>query len=197
MADAGDGAAQEAIASLLTFAESQEEVASRVLEPAADIVGARAIAIRNAEGKVVAAWNVPADAWTSLELGAEAPTLWHDAKVVDLEVPGGSLIVWTSPYAPFFGDEELALLRTLGALTGLALDRVRLFQAEHESRIALERANEVKSNFVALAAHELRTPMTTIHGFVTTLHHLSDRLDDEQREQVRKHCSSRHSAWRR
>jgi len=100
-------------------------------------------------------------------------------------VPGGSLVVWTSPYAPFFGDEELALLRTLGALTGLALDRVRLFQAEHESRIALERANEVKSNFVALAAHELRTPMTTIHGFVTTLHHLSDRLDDEQREQVR------------
>jgi len=177
---------QQAIASLLTFAESQEEVAARVLEPAAAIVGARAIAIRNAEGKVVAAWNVPGDAWSSLERGTdEIPTIWHDAKVVDLEVPGGSLVVWTSPYAPFFGDEELALLRTVGALTGLALDRVRLFQAEHQSRVALERANEMKSNFVALAAHELRTPMTTIHGFVTTLHHLSDRLDDEQRDQVR------------
>jgi signal transduction histidine kinase len=177
---------QQAISSLLTFAESQEEVASRVLEPAAAIVGARAIAIRNAEGKVVAAWNVPGDAWSSLERGnGEVPTIWHDAKVFDLEVPGGSLVVWTSPYAPFFGDEELSLLRTVGALTGLALDRVRLFQTEHESRLALERANEVKSNFVALAAHELRTPMTTIHGFVTTLHHLSDRLDDEQREQVR------------
>ena len=176
---------QAAIASLLSFAESQEEVASRVLEPAADIVGARAIAIRNAEGKVVAAWNVPEDAWTALEIGGATPTLWPDAELVDLEVPGGSLIVWTSPYAPFFGDEELAVLRTLGALTGLALDRVRLYQAEHESRMALERANEVKSNFVALAAHELRTPMTTIHGFVTTLHHLSDRLDDGQRTEVR------------
>ena len=69
--------------------------------------------------------------------------------------------------------------------SGLALDRVRLFQAEHEARIALERADEVKTNFIALAAHELRTPMTTIHGFVTTLHHLADRLDDEQREAVR------------
>jgi signal transduction histidine kinase len=179
---------QEAISSLLTFAESQEEVASRVLEPAAAIVGARAIAIRNAEGKVVAAWNVAGDAWSSLERGhgdVEVPTIWHDARVFDLEVPGGSLVVWTSPYAPFFGDEELSLLRTVGALTGLALDRVRLFQAEHDARLALERANEVKSNFVALAAHELRTPMTTIHGFVTTLHHLSDRLDEEQREQVR------------
>ena len=165
---------QEAVTGLLAFAESQEEVASRVLEPAAAIVGARAIAIRNAEGEVVAAWNVPDDA------------LRLDAEVVDLEIPGGSLVVWTSPYAPFFGDEELTLLRTLGALIGLALDRVRLFQAEHESRLALERADELKSNFVALAAHELRTPMTAIHGFVTTLHHLSDRLDEEQLEQMRE-----------
>jgi signal transduction histidine kinase len=176
---------QEAIASLLTFAKSQEEVAERVLEPAAAIVGARAIAIRNADGRVVAAWNVPGDAWASLAPGTAAPKLWPDAEIVDLEVPGGSLVVWTSPYAPFFGDEELAALRTLGALTGLALDRVRLFQAEHETRLALERANEVKSNFVALAAHELRTPMTTIHGFVTTLHHRADQLDPAQLEQVR------------
>jgi signal transduction histidine kinase/tryptophan-rich sensory protein len=176
---------QQAIASLLSFAESQEEVAARVLEPAAAIVGARAIAIRNADGKLVAAWNVPEDVWPSLARDREPPRLWEDAEIVDLGVPGGSLVVWTSPYAPFFGDEEIAALRTLGALTGLALDRVRLFQAERQSRLALERANEVKSNFVALAAHELRTPMTTIHGFVTTLHHLSDRLDEGQLEQVR------------
>jgi signal transduction histidine kinase len=176
---------QQAISSLVAFAESQEEVASRVLEPAAAIVGARAIAIRNAEGKVVAAWNVPDEAWRGIGRGKETPRLWDDAEILDLDVAGGSLVVWTSPYAPFFGDEEVAALRTLGALIGLALDHVTLFQAEHESRLALERANEVKSNFVALAAHELRTPMTTIHGFVTTLHHLSDRLDDEQREQVR------------
>ena len=52
--------------------------------------------------------------------------------------------MWTSTYARFFGDEELALLRTLGALTGLALDRVNLLQAEHETRLALERANEAQ-----------------------------------------------------
>ena len=177
---------QEAVTGLLAFAESQEEVAARVLEPAAAIVGARAIAIRNTEGHVVAAWNVPSDAWSSLEPGRVAPKLWLDAEIVDVEVPGGSIVVWTSPYAPFFGDEELTLLRTLGALIGLALDRVRLFQAEHESRLALERANELKSNFVALAAHELRTPMTAIHGFVTTLHHLSDKLDEGQLEQMRE-----------
>ncbi len=179
--------AQQALASLLTFAKSPEEVASRVLEPAAGIVGARAIAIRNDDGTVVAAWNVPESTRTSLEEGGSVPELWEDARVVDLEMTdGSSMVVWTSPYAPVFGDEELRLLKTLGALTGLALDRVRLFQAEHNARMALERADEVKTNFIALAAHELRTPMTSIHGFVTTLHHLADRLDDGQRESLQK-----------
>jgi signal transduction histidine kinase len=162
---------QQAMASLLTFAESQQEVASRVLEPAAQMVGARAAIVRNAEGEQVGAWNVT---------GAT-----KDDEVVEVEAPGASLTVWTTPYAPFFGEEELALLRGLASVTGLALDRVRLFQAEHESRLRLERANEVQANFIALAAHELRTPMTTIHGFVTTLHHLGNRLDEEQRDTVR------------
>ena len=165
---------QAAMASLLTFAETQEEVAARVIEPAAQLVGARAAAIRNAEGTLVGAWNLPADG-----------PAWNDAKLVEVEAPGAALTVWTTPEAPFFGEDELALLHALGAVTGLALDRVRLYQREHETRLQLERANEVKSNFIALAAHELRTPMTTIHGFVTTLHHLGDRLDDAQRLAVR------------
>jgi len=176
---------QDAVAGLLAFAQSQEEVAARVLEPAAAIVGASAIAIRNTDGRVVGAWNVPEDLWDSLQQGATPIASTKEGDLVDVAVPGGSLVVWTSRYAPFFGDEELRLLNTLGALIGLALDRVRLFQAEHEARLELERTNEVMKNFVALAAHELRTPMTTIHGFVTTLHHLGDRLDAAQQETVR------------
>jgi signal transduction histidine kinase len=162
---------QQAIQRLLSFAESQEEVAGRVLEPTAAIVGARALAIHNAEGRVVASWN---------EDGGDSP----NTEAVDVEFEGGKLTAWTSPYAPFFGDEELALLQTVGALIGVALDRVRLYQAEHDTRLALERANEMKLDFIALAAHELRTPMTTIHGFVQTLHHLGRDLPDEQRRQV-------------
>jgi len=176
---------QQALASLLTFAASQEEVAARVLAPAAAIVGARAIAIRNEEGAVVGSWNVPDEALTEIGAGVSSRGVSPDAEAIDLDVPGGSIVVWTSPYAPFFGLEELDLLRTLGALTGLALDRVRLFEAEHRARLELERANELKASFIALAAHELRTPMTTIHGFVTTLHHLGDRLDDTRQSQLR------------
>ena len=107
-----------------------------------------------------------------------------ESEPLEIAVPGGSLVVATTPYAPFFGEDELTLLRTIAALTGIALDRVRLFEQERESRLALERANEVMSNFVTLAAHELRTPVTTIHGFVHTLNHLGDRLDPARREEV-------------
>jgi signal transduction histidine kinase len=159
---------QQAIENLMRLATSQEEVAARVLQPMAAIVGARGIELRNEEGRVV---------------GTHGDVGGHGETVVELD--GGSVRAWTTPYAPFFGSEELALLRTLGSLTALALDRVRLFEQEHRARLDLERANQVKTNFVALAAHELRTPVTTIHGFVQTLHHLGDRLSEAERAELR------------
>jgi signal transduction histidine kinase len=160
---------QEAIRSLMTLATTRAEIAQRVLGPSADLVGAKAATVLDADGNVLAEQATPTD--------GQQP--------VRVEQPGATLLVWTSPYAPFFGGDELRLLDTVAALLGIALDRVRLFEQEHESRVALQRANELMTNFVALAAHELRTPVTTIHGFVQTLNHLGDRLDEEQKDELR------------
>jgi signal transduction histidine kinase len=168
---------QSAIRDLISLATNQEEVAARVLGPMADIVGARAISIVNEEGQFVGSYGIPE--------GASEPEP-DDAQVFELPISGGKLTVWTSPYAPFFGNEELRLVETLAALTGIALDRVRLFQQEHELRVALERADEVKTNFIALASHELRTPVTTIHGLASTLNRFGGKLDDEQRAELRE-----------
>jgi signal transduction histidine kinase len=161
---------QEAIRGLMTLATTRAEVAQRVLGPVAALVGARAACIFDADGNLLAEQLVPEQA---------------DVEPVRVEEPGVVLHVWTSPYAPFFGEDELRALHTVAALTGIALDRVRLFEQEHESRLALERANELMTNFVALAAHELRTPVTTVHGFVQTLNHLGDRLDESQKDELR------------
>jgi signal transduction histidine kinase len=167
---------QDAIQDLVTLSHSQQEVADRVLAPMAQIVGARALCLRNDEGQSVGSYGLPE--------GASEPET-ADAQIFEVEIPAGSLTVWASPYAPFFGREELRMLETIGALTGLALDRVRLFQHEHEARLALERADEIKTNFIALASHELRTPVTTILGLATTLHQRGDELDDRQRHELR------------
>jgi signal transduction histidine kinase len=175
---------QAAIQSLMTIAKSRTEVVERVLAPMADIVGARAVAIRDSDGAVLGAYNVPESLVEKLQEGGPPPRV-DSEHVLELEMPDGSLLVWTTPYAPFFGDEELQLLRTLGALTAIALDRVRLFEQEHLARLALEQADELKTNFIALAAHELRTPVASIHGFVQTLNRLGDRLDETRQRELR------------
>jgi signal transduction histidine kinase len=168
---------QDAIQDLVTLSRTQEEVTARVLAPMADIVGARALCIRNDDGEIVGSYGIPE--------GREEPEP-GEAQVFEVDMPSGALTVWASPYAPFFGQEELRMLETVGALTGVALDRVRLFQQEHELRLALERADEVKTNFIALASHELRTPATTILGLATTLNRRAEDLDDRQRRELRE-----------
>ena len=161
---------QEAIGGLITLAQDEQEIAARVLEPMADIVGARAVAIYNSRGALVGSYGAP-----------------DDSDPIAVAMPdGGRVCAWTTPYAPYFGSEELALLRTLGALTGLALDRARLFAREHQARVALEEANELKASFIALAAHELRTPVTTIYGFAETLDRLAERLEPERLVELRR-----------
>jgi signal transduction histidine kinase len=159
---------QDAMRDLVTLATTRSEIAGRVVGPAADLVGARGLAMYDGTGRLLA---------------RHGETVGPDG--MHVELPGLSIVAWTSPYAPFFGDDEQRLLETIGALTATALDRVRLFEQEHSARLALERANELMTNFVALAAHELRTPVTTIHGFVQTLNHLGDRLGEAQKLELR------------
>ena len=156
----------------LMAATTPEEVAENVLPPMTRLVGARAVFLLDGDGNVVASH------------GAEAPVPPAGPDVVRLEIPGGYLVVWGGPYAPFFGSDEIDLLRSLGALTGLALDRSRLFVQEREQRVALEKADEMKTNFIALAAHELRTPVTSVHGVVRTLDRLGDQLSAADKQEL-------------
>jgi K+-sensing histidine kinase KdpD len=54
-------------------------------------------------------------------------------------------------------------------------------EIEAESRHEAERANEIKTRFLAMISHELRTPLTSIKGFTTTL--LADDVTWEPEEQ--------------
>ena len=169
---------QAAIADLMR-AMTEEEVVERVLPPMAAIVGARAAALYGEGGRLIGEHRASEDPRATPDATASNTA---EANVVCLDVPPGRLLVSTAPYAPYFGNDELRLLRTLAALTGLALDRARLFAQERDARRALERADEVKTNFVALAAHELRTPVATVYGLAETLHTRTELREDQRQE---------------
>ena len=141
---------QAAVAGLMG-ATTAEEVAERVLGPMAAMVGARAVALWDGEGRLVGAVGEPPDT---------------DDDSLELEIDSNRLRVWQGRYAPFFGDEERRLLTTLGAMTGLALDRSRLFAHQRQ--------------FVALAAHELRSPVASINGLAETIHRRRDDLSSAE-----------------
>jgi signal transduction histidine kinase len=167
----------EGIDELVRFASTPAEIMARVLPRMQSTVGARGVALLDEEGEVIGAHGINPNA-----VDVETP----ERETVRLPVGAGSLVVWTNPYAPFFGEEEFSLLRSLGSLTVLALERSRLFAQEHDARVALEEADEIKSQFVALASHELRTPVAVIHGIASTLHLRGSELANEPLLQLRQ-----------
>ena len=73
---------------------------------------------------------------------------------------------------------EAELLRTIGALVASFLESA-LVQEE------LRRLDRLKSNFIALASHELRTPAAVIYGISSTLQLRGDTLSDDQLHDLR------------
>ncbi|HEX6676887.1 MAG TPA: ATP-binding protein [Actinomycetes bacterium] len=54
----------------------------------------------------------------------------------------GALVVWASPYAPLFGRQEHEVLRALGSLAELALERVRAAERDAELAAVLEASGD-------------------------------------------------------
>jgi signal transduction histidine kinase len=74
---------------------------------------------------------------------------------------------------------EIDLLGTFGALIAAFFERA----IQHAE---LRRLNELKSQFAALASHELRTPVTAIYGAIQTLDAREDQLSAEHRAALRR-----------
>jgi signal transduction histidine kinase len=72
---------------------------------------------------------------------------------------------------------ELELLTALGRVTALSIHNAR-----HVDE--LRRHDRAKSDFVSVAAHELRSPVAVVHGVASTLHLRGNELEAPQRDRL-------------
>lgn len=77
------------------------------------------------------------------------------------------------------GSEVLVTTRLARSGPGARVDRVSLVLRTGRGRARLDRE---RSDLVATVAHELRSPLTGVKGFVTTLLSKWDKLNDEQKK---------------
>ena len=136
---------------------SDSDLASRimfdghVLQAAVEALAGEPAVEPYREWNALAARNVLAIAWRAGDerLGVLA--------AFDTEQPSG------------FTEEDLLLLRTAGRTTGLVFQRSNAEQELAARAQELESLERSKSNFLNLASHELRGPLTVVRGYLSLL----------------------------
>ena len=163
---------REALVGLMQ-AQTESEIASSLLPNVARVIGAQGAELVDAGGRRVGTWG-------DVTEGAAGV----DVRRLAVPLAAGELVVWSGPQTPFFGREELELLRSLGALIDLAFERVALLRRERETIDRLEELDELKNTFLAAVSHELRTPLAVILGGALTLEQRRQDLDPRDEERL-------------
>ncbi|MHB8341906.1 MAG: sensor histidine kinase, partial [Mycobacteriales bacterium] len=162
----------------LLTALTSGDVAGLLVPPLGRLFGGGGGALLDGTGTVLAATGLdPADldGLADLVRAPQSPDRDGDA-IVEFR-PGlllhrlasGALVVRNGPFAPVFDSDAGALLRRIGHLADLALQRVQLFNQERATRVALEHTNAELQSFIYSVSHDLRSPLISLLGYLEVL----------------------------
>jgi signal transduction histidine kinase len=163
-----------------------EEVAQELLRPTSRMLSARGAALVDADGTTLATHGQVPDGSQVLEGSTRA--------VVHLPDGRGDLVLWTSPFTPWFGPEEIGLAEQMATVASLAIERCELLAEERARMEAMTRAqaalvaaqeeavraNDAKTAFLSRTSHELRTPLNAILGFGQVLEDAPELADRDR-----------------
>jgi signal transduction histidine kinase len=162
-----------AIQDLLIFSPTRQDLAEKATGWAKRLLGAQGAFIVDSEGTIVASSGVDDSEVIEImtarmgapESGIEAPRPVRGAAIVtplQLTEGIGFLGVTAGPFTSLFGSDEVNQLQDYSSSVTAGLERARVTE-----RLAAIEKN--KTQFLNLASHELRGPLTVVRGYVSML----------------------------
>jgi PAS domain S-box-containing protein len=95
----------------------------------------------------------------------------------------GALVIAANNPAFAISEDKLPLAELLAERASLAIENAALYTEQVEARRKLEDLSRLKDEFLSIASHELRTPVTSIKGYTQlakTLIHENDLATSEE-----------------
>jgi two-component system sensor histidine kinase KdpD len=96
-----------------------------------------------------------------------------------MRVRGVLAIALKAPFQP----EQRRQVEALGALLAIALERVHFVSVAQETLVKIE-SERLRESLLAALSHDLRTPLTALHGLAEALAQQPERLAPDQAEAV-------------
>ncbi len=161
-----ENAVRAALQDLLIFSPTRQAIAERGIFWAVRLVGATSGFIADSDGTIMATSGIEADRAAALLAGPEADP--ENPRRIILKAPlhlsggEGTVALIAGAFTPVFGSDELNQLRAYANSVSAGLERARVT----ERMAALESS---KSQFLNLASHELRGPITVLRGYISML----------------------------
>jgi len=83
-------------------------------------------------------------------------------------------------------EDELVFLTALGSIAAVFIARADQYSELQGALDELRQLDEAKDQFISIATHELRTPISVVHGVASTLQHHGPNLTMEQVLELRE-----------
>ena len=77
----------------------------------------------------------------------------------------GALVIAANDPDRAMNDEKLPLAEILAERAALAIENAKLYTEQVDARRKVEDLSRLKDEFLSIASHELRTPVTSIKGY--------------------------------
>lgn len=94
------------------------------------------------------------------------------------------------PDTKSFSDSDLRVLQVYAQELGIIVLRAQAYEQAQATARKLAEADALKTEFLAMVSHELKTPVTAVKGFVDTILLHGDRIDAAKRTHLLERVSA-------